>query len=214
MRRSRPRAKRAYHHGNLRSDLIAVAVQILEKRGASGLRLQSIARRLGVSQSAPYRHFANKEALLAAVAADGFQALLDAIAVEMEEAGPDPVARYLAIGSGYVRFALSHQAHFRVMYGERPAEFSVGAVADAGRAAFTLLVRSIEACQSAGRATAGDPTWIAVQTWSLVHGQVVLYCHRLLPRKIGPDTLLALAKQMVVFLNGPVPPWPTPTTKG
>ena len=213
-RRPRARAKRAYHHGNLRSDLIAAAVEIIGKHGTGALTLQALADRLGVSQAAPYRHFTNKEALLAAVAVDGFQALLDAVRAEMEAAGPDVVARYLAIGSGYMRFALSHQPHFQVMYGSRPAAFNLGAVADAGRAAFKLLVDSIVACQHAGRATAGDPTWIAVQTWSLVHGQVVLYCHHLLPRKIGPERLLALASQMSVFLTGNVPPWPPPHPRG
>lgn len=211
IRRPRPRAKRAYHHGNLRSDLTATAVQIIEKHGVAALTLQALAERLGVSQAAPYRHFASKEALLAAVAADGFQTLLDAVRAEMAAAGSDPVARYLAIGTGYMRFALSHQAHFRVMYSDRPAEFNLGTVAEAGRSAFKLLVDAIEACQHAGRATAGDPTWIAVQTWSLVHGQVVLYCHQLLPRKVGPERLLAMAAQMSVFLNSPVPPWLTAT---
>ena len=122
-RRPRPRAKRAYHHGNLRSDLIGAAVEIIGKHGTSALTLQALADRLAVSQAAPYRHFMNKEALLAAVAVDGFQALLDAVRAEMDAAGPDVVARYLAIGSGYMRFALSHRAHFQVMYGARPVEF-------------------------------------------------------------------------------------------
>lgn len=210
-RRPRPRAKRAYHHGNLRSDLIGAAVEIIGKHGTSALTLQALANRLGVSQAAPYRHFINKEALLAAVAVDGFQALLDAVRAEMDAAGADVVARYLAIGAGYMRFALSHRAHFQVMYGARPVEFNLGAVADAGRAAFKLLVDAIVACQSAGRAAAGDPTWIAVQTWSLVHGQVVLYSHHLLPRKVGPERLLAMASQMSVFLTAAVPAW-APTT--
>src|SRR4051794_5986910 len=81
-RRPRPRAKRAYHHGNLRADLIGAAVEIIGKHGTSALTLQALADRLGVSQAAPYRHFTNKEALLAAVAVDGFQALLDAVRAE------------------------------------------------------------------------------------------------------------------------------------
>lgn len=206
-RRPRPHVKHGYHHGNLRSDLIAAAVEIIGKHGASALTLQALAARLGVSQAAPYRHFISKEALLAAVAVDGFQALLDAIRAEMDAAGPDAVARYLAIGSGYVRFAVSHRAHFQVMYGNRTPEFNLGAVGEAGRAAFRLLVDAVVACQNAGRAAAGDPTWIAVQTWSLVHGQVVLYCHLLLPRKIGPERLLAMASQMSVFLTAAVPAW-------
>jgi AcrR family transcriptional regulator len=206
----RPRPKRAYHHGNLHRDLIAAAVEIITKQGAHALTLQSLARRLGVTQTAPYRHFASKEALLAAVAAEGFTALLDDVRVEMAAAGDDVVARYSAVGSAYVRFALAHPAYFQVMYGDRPPEFNEGVVAEAGRAAFKVFVDTIEACQRAGRASQGDPTWIAVQAWSQVHGLVVLHRRGLLPRKIDAAKLRSLTAQMTIFLRAELPPRPPP----
>jgi AcrR family transcriptional regulator len=204
----RPRPKRAYHHGNLHRDLIAAAVEIIAKQGAHGLTLQTLAKRLGVTQTAPYRHFASKEALLAAVAAEGFAALLEDVHAEMAAVGADVVARYTAVGSAYVRFALAHPAHFQVMYGDRPSEFNHGVVAEAGRAAFKVFVDTIEACQRAGRASQGDPTWIAVQGWSQVHGLVLLHLRGLLPRKIDAAKLRSLAAQMTIFLHADLPPRP------
>lgn len=204
----RPHTKRAYHHGNLRRDLITTAVEIITKQGPHALTLQKLAKRLGVSQTASYRHFASKEALLAAVAGEGFAAILAVVKSEMDGAGDDVVARYQAVGAAYVRFALSHPAHFQVMYGERPAEFNVGVVAEAGRDAFKVFVDTIVACQRAGRASPGDPTWIAVQAWSQVHGLVVLYLRGLLPRKIDADKLCALARHMTIFLHAELPPRP------
>jgi AcrR family transcriptional regulator len=204
----RPRSKRAYHHGNLHRDLIGAALEIITKQGAHAVTLQSLARRLGVTQTAPYRHFASKEALLAAVAAEGFAALLDDVRAEMAAVGDDVVARYTAVGSAYVRFGLAHPGQFQVMYGDRPPEFNEGVVAEAGRAAFKVLVDTIEACQRAGRASPGDPTWIAVQAWSQVHGLVLLHLRGLLPRKIDATKLRLLAAQMTMFLHAELPPRP------
>jgi AcrR family transcriptional regulator len=197
----RPRIKTAYHHGNLRQDLVTAAVQLITRKGPEALTLRAVARRLGVSQTAPYRHFPSKEALLAAVAADGFSALLAATRAEIDAAGPDVIERYQAMGVAYVRFALACPAHFQVMYGPRPPEFMVGAVAEAGRAAFQLLCDIIVACQQAGRAPPGDPTRIAVEAWSLVHGLATLYLHGLLPRRLEADEVRALGAQIALFLR-------------
>jgi AcrR family transcriptional regulator len=200
----RPRVKTAYHHGNLRNDLVTAAVEIIRKSGPDALTLRVVAQRLGVSQTAPYRHFASKEALLTAVAAEGFTSLLTSIHRALDAVGADPIVRLQTIGKSYIRFALAWPAHFAVMYGPRPTEFSVGAVAEAGRAAFSLLTELVVACQSAGTLRAGNPTRMGVQIWGIMHGLATLYLHGLLPRSLSEAELEALGEEIVAFLR-PLP---------
>src|SRR5437016_7879863 len=95
-----------YHHGNLRTALLRAAGERLEKQGITALSLREAARRVGVSHNAPYRHFADRETLLAALAAQGFDELAAAVA-------SGPPAR---MGEAYVSFALEHPQRFRLMF--------------------------------------------------------------------------------------------------
>src|ERR1700683_2993238 len=117
-RQKKRRGKRAasYHHGDLRDALVLAARTILEKRGLAALSLRAAARAAGVSPAAPYHHFADKKALLDAVAAQGFDALTSAMEKPMAKK-TDPDARLDASGIGYVVFALENPALFRLMVG-------------------------------------------------------------------------------------------------
>jgi AcrR family transcriptional regulator len=199
--RRRIRVKTAYHHGNLRQDLVTAALAIINKEGPGALTLRAVARRLGVSQTAPYRHFVSKESLLAAVAAEGFATLLGETEATLAMMDVDPVARYVASAHSYVRFALAYPDHFRVMYNERPPEFSVGPVAESGRKAFQLFVETIVDCQKAGLAAAGDPSLVAAKAWAYAHGLAALHLQRLLPRRLDDDAVRALTREIVRFLN-------------
>src|SRR4051812_36803257 len=96
-----------YHHGNLRPALLRAASKTLEKEGAGALSLRDLARRAGVSHNAPYRHFRDRDSLLAAIATEGFRQLGDAL---RGRAGKE-------MGAAYVRFALEHPQQFRLMFG-------------------------------------------------------------------------------------------------
>lgn len=181
------RPRKAYHHGNLEEALITAALRLIDEEGAKALSLREVARRAGVSHAAPYRHFENKEALLGAVAEQGFAKLLGSMQAEAARAGEDPVARYQAGGVGYVAFALAHPAHFRVMFGPvDPGEGVHPSASARGAAAFQHLVDSITACQRAGAMPPGDPMEIALASWSLVHGIATLAIEgRLMPGVAG-----------------------------
>src|SRR5262245_18079756 len=165
---SRPRP---YHHGRLRAALIAEALRVLaDEGGVEALSLRDLARRLGVSHAAPYRHFPTLDALLAALAEEGFSALAEAL--ERATAGHDgPVAQLGAAGWAYVRFALEHPHHFRLMFGGRltGAPEAPGPWA-AGRRAYAVLLRCIEAGQAAGRLVPADADELATAAWAQVHG--------------------------------------------
>jgi AcrR family transcriptional regulator len=184
----RPAGKRApYHHGDLRRGLLDAALHILGGAGSAGsaaLTLRAAARQAGVSQAAPYRHFADKEALLAAVAEEGYLSLTAAMRAA---AAPHSnlVARFAAVGQTYVRYAVEHPAQFRVMFGRElaPRERPPG-VSAAAQETFALLTTAIEQAQQAGLIRPGDPGDQAIASWSMVHGLAGL----LLDGRIDPGT--------------------------
>ena len=116
-KRSAPRSEVRPRDGGLRRDLIDAALELVEASGTRGLSLREIARRADVSHSAPYRHFADKEELLAAVAEQGFRSLSERMIEQMAGASEDVWKRFQAIAIAYVRFAAENPARFRVMFG-------------------------------------------------------------------------------------------------
>ena len=132
-----------YHHGDLRGALLRAAAKTLEKQGVDRLSLRQLARKAGVSHGAPYRHFPDRAALLAALAQDGFDRLRERLAS----------SRGRAIGEAYVAFALEHPQRFRLMSGERSRE------------TYAVLLEAFRARQEVP-----DPERAAAAAWALVHG--------------------------------------------
>jgi AcrR family transcriptional regulator len=111
----KPPKKQAYHHGNLRQAMVDASLQAIAELGPEAFTLREAARRAGVSPAAPYRHFADKDALLAAVAAEAAARLQADVLAAQAVAPPDPVSQFRALGIAYVRFAVAHPAHYRVI---------------------------------------------------------------------------------------------------
>jgi len=165
----------SYHHGDLRRALLGAALELVEREGAEALTLRAAARRAGVSQAAPYRHFRDKEALLAAVAEEGFRSLTEALLQAAAPHAGDPLGRLRARGLAYVDFATSHPAHFRIMFGRGAADRSAHPeLMKAAREAFEALVSGIRECQDAGIVRPGDPEELALCAWSATHGLAML----------------------------------------
>jgi AcrR family transcriptional regulator len=162
--------KGSYHHGNLRRALIDAALGLIEKEGAAALSLREAARRAGVSAAAPYRHFASREALLAAVAEEGFRLLGEEIgrAITVHD---DPARRLGEAGIAYVLFAAANPSHFNVMFSpelaDRAAHPSLQAAAnDASR----VLLGAVRDYQEAGWMSSRDPGELQLSAWSSMHG--------------------------------------------
>jgi AcrR family transcriptional regulator len=173
---------RPYHHGALRQALIAEALQVISEGGAASLSLRDLARRLGVSHAAPRRHFSTLDALLAAIAEEGF-ALLAAAVEDAVATATSPDEQLADAGWAYVRFALDHPHHFRVMFSGRlsSTQPTVPLQTVMSRA-YNVLLRTIEAGQAAGQLARGDASEFAAVAWSQVHGLATL----LLERQLGP----------------------------
>src|SRR5687768_2506171 len=149
---ARPRKKRAdlYHHGDLRRALLEEALRTIQAHGVEHLTLRTVGDRLGVSRTALYRHFSDKQALLAAVGREGFRTLREALTEAWEQNGRGR-AGFEAMGRAYVHFAVTHPSHYRVMFGRfvescaKDAEFTEQATA-----AFQALVNAVIEQQQAG----------------------------------------------------------------
>lgn len=183
MSASRPR-KRAYHHGDLRRALLDQALALAAEGGAAALTLRETARRAGVTEAAPYRHFPSKAALVAALAEEGYVALLQRVQRALARAPTRPAARLSALGVAYLRFALERPAHFRVMFGRDVAEsHGFRGVRGPAQACFGELMREVSQAQRAGSVRGRDPRPAALALWSALHGLASLQVDGLLARQ-------------------------------
>jgi AcrR family transcriptional regulator len=158
-----------YHHGDLRRALLDAALELVKEHGPSGITLREAARRAGVTHAAPYRHFADKEALLAALAEEGFRRLRAEVEAAIAEAGG--LSRSEAIGVAYVRFARKNPSQFRVMFGSEVGDKRrYPSLMQADQAVFDLLSQAIRAAQEAGELPAGNPARMGLVSWSMLHG--------------------------------------------
>jgi AcrR family transcriptional regulator len=151
---------RPYHHGHLRDTLLAEAERTLREQGVEQLSLRDLARQAGVSHAAPRRHFADRQALLDALAGAGFARLADEVATAVEDAGPDFRARLRATGAAYVRFATEDPALMELMFAAKNASGEVagsGEVARGDGRLFTIVGELIREGQLTGQLPPGDP---------------------------------------------------------
>jgi AcrR family transcriptional regulator len=168
--RATPKKASSYHHGGLREALIRSAREILESEGYEALTLRAAARRAGVSQAAPYNHFDDKAALLAAIAALGFQEFAAAMRQEMD-AVVDPLARLNAAGTAYVAFATSNPGLFKLMFGTNVQQESGNPDLDAARiSAYEVLRGAVHSVHASGPQNPEQEELESLGSWALVHG--------------------------------------------
>jgi len=167
--------KKAYHHGDLKNALIEAGADILAKDGVGGLSLRKVAQKAGVSHTAPYAHFADKQALIAAISTDGYRRLYEALSAAAQHYAADP-ARQLVEGAwAYVQFALNDTDHFKItLSGVIEKEKDYPAFVEISQRSFALLVQIVTACQQAKVLKRGPSDLIAVGVWSLIHGFISL----------------------------------------
>lgn len=166
---------KAYHHGDLRHALIQAGLELLSEGGAAALDLRKVARRAGVSHAAPYRHFADKQALVAAIDAEGFRRLAERLHAALREAPRDAVGRLEAIAMAYVGFAREHPWLMREMFSgltiEREAYADLYA---ASKDVYNVYTEAIRLGQEEGAIIEGNPAALAGVLWSLLHGVAML----------------------------------------
>ena len=182
-------SKPSYHHGDLRDALIRAAMELLEESGETDLSLRAVARRAGVSPAAPYRHYADREALVSAVAAVGYGELAQRLAAaHPSPSTPDQLA---SVATAYVQFALERPGLFRTMFTEpcdRDNDERVAATA-----AVSAYVRAIVARTF----PEAEPDALATAIWALVHGLAFLF----LDGKLDAPTPAAVAERITATVR-------------
>ena len=163
-----------YHHGNLKESCLKEGVRILKHKGIDQLSLRDIARNLGVSHGAPYRHFPNKEAVMAAIAAEGFKVFQTYTAKAWEGEG-DLGRKFREMGYQYIRFANTHPEHYRLMFSATiPNRTHYEDLHAAGCGAFETLTKALGTLQEHGFIDVESIEDAAVFVWSTLHGYVAL----------------------------------------
>jgi AcrR family transcriptional regulator len=164
---------RPYHHGNLRTALLEAAERTLRERGSQDLSLRELAREVGVSHGAPRRHFPDRQALLDALAEDGFERLGGELRAAGAGAGEEFEPRLRAIAAAYIRFATEDAALLELMFAGKHREPS-GALAEASERAFAVMLELIEQGQREGVLESGDPKGVGLVLFATIQGIAAL----------------------------------------
>ncbi len=190
----------AYHHGNLRRVLIDTALEIISEKGADDVSLRQIARRANVSHTAPYRHFKDKNAILAAVAREGFDMMLRQTEVRIAHSRGDELEHFAICGLSYIDFALNYPSHYRVMFGTRSENsYFSDEFTPESTPSFQLLSDKIRICREKGLLKAGDLKEMTLAAWSIVHGFAMLRIDHHIPDQGMDEKKLQDLKRSVVM---------------
>ncbi|MCB9947487.1 MAG: TetR/AcrR family transcriptional regulator [Rhodospirillaceae bacterium] len=198
------RGRRSYHHGNLREALIAAALDLIAEKGPAGFTFAEAARAAGVSAAAPYRHFRDRDALLADVACRGFERFAEALDHAWDEGRPEPLAAFDAVGRAYLAFARSEPAYYAAMFEAQLPPDASPELTRASDAAFAVLRRAAEVVCALAPADRRPPAlMVSLHMWTMAHGIASLFARgdaarRKLP--MTPEDLLEAA--VLIYLQG------------
>jgi AcrR family transcriptional regulator len=198
------RGERGYHHGNLKEALVRAALELIAEKGPTGFTFAEAARWAGVSPAAPYRHYSDRDALMADVAKRGFELFEQALALAWDEGRPDPLTAFERIGNAYLEFARKQPAYYSAMF---EAGVPLGLSPElraAGERAFAVLREAAEKIVAIAPGGKKPPAlMLALHVWALSHGIASLFARgdsarRSLP--MTPEELLEAG--VLVYLEG------------
>jgi AcrR family transcriptional regulator len=195
---------RGYHHGNLKEALVRAALELIAEKGPAGFTFADAARSAGVSPAAPYRHFRDREALLADVARRGFEEFTLALAKAWDEGRPDTLSAFDRLGRAYLAFAKKEPAYYSAMFEAGVALDVDPQLREASERAFAVLRAAAEKLVALIAAPRRPPAlMVALHIWSMTHGIASLFsrgdaARRTLP--MPPEELLEAA--VLIYLRG------------
>jgi AcrR family transcriptional regulator len=199
-----PGERRGYHHGNLREALIAAALDLISTKGPAGFTFAEAARQAGVSPAAPYRHFRDRETLIADVAKRGFDLFAERLAAAWDQGRPDPVAALHRLGRAYLAFARAEPAYYAAMFeaglpvSDHP---ECRAASDKAFAALRAACETVAAGVPQGRRP--PALMMALHIWSLSHGVASLFARGDAARRPLPMQAEELLEAgVLVYLDG------------
>lgn len=194
--------RKNYHHGDLKNALIKAGVEILSKEGIEGLSLRKVAQRAGVSHSAPYSHFPDKQSLIAAISTEGFHQLYKELDAVISAHPKNAKQQLQESAAAYLQFALHHTDTFKIMFsGVLEKEKEYPAFVEISHMTFQRVVDVVKACQEAGLLHSTATELMAVSVWGQVHGIISLalegqISHTVLDRHPIEDVVSFAIEQM------------------
>ena len=198
------RRRRGYHHGNLREALVEAALDLIAEKGPAGFTFAEAARTAGVSAAAPYRHFRDREALMADVARRGFERFGDDLARAWNDGDPDPIKAFENVGRAYLDFARREPAYYVAMFESQVPPDTSPELARAGDRAFAVLREAADAvCATLPKGKRPPTLMVSLHVWAMAHGIAALFARgdagrRKLP--MSPEELLEAA--VLIYLQG------------
>jgi AcrR family transcriptional regulator len=172
------RGRDSYHHGNLREALVETALRLIGERGPAGFAFAELARAAGVSPAAPYRHFSDRNALLAEVARRGYDRFTDELSRAWNGGRPDPLTAMEAVGRAYLAFARREPAFYAVMFESELSVEDDPALRLASERAFGVLRQAADTLCATMAENRPPALMVALHIWSLAHGIASLFVGR------------------------------------
>lgn len=195
--------KKNYHHGNLRKQLIETALEIIAVDGLEKVSMRGLGSRIGVSRTAPYRHFANKSELLSAIAEEGYGKLTQVLSDVNTRVSDDSVTRLMNIGIAYVEFAVSNPVHYRIMFGNEIQESKrTPSLLEASGTSFNELLTAVQICQDQKKIKPFEPIVVANTLWATAHGLSFL----LIDGQVSSENTLQELPALLQQQKGPIRP--------
>jgi AcrR family transcriptional regulator len=198
------RGPRGYHHGNLKEALVRAALELIAKKGPAGFTFAEAARWAGVSPAAPYRHFRDRDELLANIAVRGFEQFADVLARAWDDGRPEPFGAFERLGRAYLNFARTEPAYYSAMFEAGIPLDTNPELREVGERAFAVLRAATERLVATMPAKHRPPVMMmALHIWAMSHGIAALFGRgdagrRALP--MTPEDLLEAA--VLVYLRG------------
>jgi AcrR family transcriptional regulator len=168
-----------YHHGHLRAASLDAAIEMIDTDGPDAVTIRGVARRTGVSHTAPLHHFRDRDELLAGVAERGFEQLLERADRSVSGSAADPLSRLRAYGLAYIEHAIEHPGLFRLMFSNMDCP--------TGEVAHVRLVELVAACQAEGTLAGSDADRTSLLLWAAVHGLAGLHAGGILTPTLDPS---------------------------
>lgn len=195
---------RGYHHGNLRQALIEAARALIGEKGPAGFTFAEAARAAGVSAAAPYRHFRDRDALMADVAAQGFERFEAVLAKAWNEGKPEPMIAFHNLGRAYLHFARTEHAYYSAMFESGLSPDATPELRASGDRAFGVLRGAAETlCASLPASKKPPVLMVSLHIWSIAHGVASLFGRGDAGRrKLPMDADELLESAVLVYLNG------------
>jgi AcrR family transcriptional regulator len=203
-RSKRGTSRRSYHHGNLAEALVQAALDLIAKYGPAGFTFAEVTRAVGVSPAAPYRHFRDRDALMAELARRGFELFTGELDKAWNDGQPDPMTAFKALGQAYLAFARKEPAYYAAMFEARLAPDGSRELTQATDKAFAVLRRASEALIAQAPADRRPPAlMMSLHIWALSHGIASLFARgddarRKVP--MAPEDLLEAG--VLIYLDG------------